>query len=80
MAWAAITTVPMGWMSAVGCMQMVVRRLVFGRELTGVDPATEVRKDRPLPAGDDLTVVCLDSMDQIRHIKKSMKSVKNDRR
>ena len=60
----AIRTVPMGWIGAVDVMQYMARALVFGT--CGVDPASELHKERPVPAGSDITVVCMDGVDHLR--------------
>lgn len=43
--------------------QAIIRELVFG--VTGLDPATELRKDKPLPLWANISVLCLDGFDFI---------------
>ena len=62
--YVSIQTVPMGWIGAVDVMQYMARALVF--DTCGIDPATELHKDRPLPSGPDITIVCMDGIDHVR--------------
>ena len=63
----AMRTVPMGWVGAVDLMQAMARRLVF--KTCSVDPKTELHKEKPMPKGDELTVVCMDGVDHLRKVK-----------
>ena len=69
-SYVAIGSVPMGWNSAVACIQHAVRHLVFDR--AGVDPATEVSKAKTMPKGPDRSVVYLDSLDRLRAVEKTL--------
>lgn len=62
-----MTVVPMGWINSVAVMQTVVRRLVFG--LSGVLEGSEVSKLKLFPADDSISVVYLDSYDELRKVK-----------
>eukprot|EP00435_Cladocopium_sp_Y103_P074422 s46_g48.t1 len=64
----ALSTIPMGWHSAVGLVQEAVRCLVFER--TGVPRALSVEKQRPLPDTSTKAVVYLDNFDEIHIISK----------
>ena len=55
---------PMGFQGSVDVAQAILRELVFG--ICGVNPATEFRKDSPLPAGAGISILCLDGFDFIR--------------
>ena len=63
----ALRVIPMGWHSAVTLVQMAVRSIVFDR--VGVDMASSVEKEKPLPRGPVLTVVYLDNFDEIHKLK-----------
>ena len=62
-----LRVVPMGWHSAVTLVQMAVRSIVFDR--VGVDMASSVEKEKPLPRGPVMTVVYLDNFDEIHKLK-----------
>ena len=69
----AMAVLPMGWVSSVAVIQSIVRTLVFKESEVPID--SEVAKTQPLPAGDDLTVVYLDSFDQLREFNKGCDEV-----
>ena len=58
----------MGWLSSVAVIQSIVRTLVFSE--AGVPPVSEVAKTKPIPEDDDLTVIYLDSFDQLRRLSR----------
>ena len=60
--------VAMGWISSVAVIQAIMRTLVF-RE-SEVPEASEIAKTKPVPDGDDLTVIYLDSFDQLRPLSR----------
>eukprot|EP00435_Cladocopium_sp_Y103_P072729 s88_g41.t1 len=62
----AMSVLPMGWVSSVAVIQAIVRSLVFSE--AKIPLASEVAKTRELPEGDDLTVIYLDSYDQLRRL------------
>ena len=68
-----MAVLPMGWISSVAVVQSIVRSLVFKE--ADIPPESEVAKTQPLPAGDDLTVIYLDSYDQLRKFKKGCEEV-----
>ena len=71
--YAAMAVVPMGWINAVTVIQSVVRTLVFqGAE---VPEDTEVTKVKGMPDNDDLTVIYLDSYDELRRLDKQCAEV-----
>ena len=57
----------MGWINSVALMQTVVRRLVFG--LSRVPEASGVSKLKWFPEDDSVSVVYLDSYDEVRRVK-----------
>ena len=62
----SMAVVPMGWLNAVSTIQSVVRSLVFdGAE---IPEDSEVAKIKKLPSTDDLTVIYLDSYDEVRRL------------
>eukprot|EP00438_Fugacium_kawagutii_P016268 Skav226631 [mRNA] locus=scaffold2041:555283:567851:+ [translate_table: standard] len=69
MVYPAMAVVPMGWINAVSIVQSVVRTLVF--QEADIPEDTEVTKMRQLPEGDGLTVIYLDSYDELRKLDKS---------
>ena len=69
----AMRTVPMGWVGAVDLMQAMARRLVF--KTSGIDPGTEMHKNKKMPKGDELTVVCMDGVDHLRKVKAAAAAV-----
>ena len=66
----ALRVIPMGWVSAVAVMQAVVRRIVFG--LSAINPKTEVQKALPMPEGDELSILYLDSFDRLRTVSSAV--------
>ena len=62
----AMAAVPMGWLNAVSVIQSVVRTLVF--EGASVPEDSEVAKIKRMPTTDDLTVIYLDSYDEVRRL------------
>ena len=67
----AMAVVPMGWLSSVAVVQAIVRSLVFDH--ASVPRLTEVTKMRALPDSGDLTVIYLDSFDELRRLEKGCK-------
>ena len=68
MVYPAMAVLPMGWVSSVAVVQSIVRSLVFKEADIPVE--SEIAKTQPLPADEDLTVIYLDSYDQLRKFKK----------
>eukprot|EP00435_Cladocopium_sp_Y103_P071663 s228_g38.t1 len=66
LSYVGMRVVPMGWINSVSLMQTVVRRLVFG--LSRVPESSEVSKLKWFPADDSISVVYLDSYDEIRKV------------
>ena len=66
-----LTILPMGFKGAVDVAQAVLRELVFG--ICRIDPATELRKDKPIPSGDEISILCLDGFDFMRVISRSLR-------
>lgn len=71
--YVGMSVVPMGWINSVALMQTVVRTLVFG--LSQVPEETEVSKLKWFPEGDSVSVVYLDSFDELRKVKAGYRSV-----
>ena len=71
MVYAAMNVLPMGWVSSVAVIQAIVRHLVF--EEARVPLSSEVAKTKPMPKDDDLTVIYLDSFDELRKLEESCK-------
>ena len=69
MVYAAMNVLPMGWVSSVAVIQAIVRHLVF--EEARVPLSSEVAKTKPMPPDDDLTVIYLDSFDELRKLDES---------
>ena len=67
----AMAVVPMGWLSSVAVVQAIVRSLVFDH--AAVPRQTEVTKVQPIPDSGDLTVIYLDSFDELRRLEKGCK-------
>ena len=59
---------PMGWVSSVAIIQAIVRSLVFDK--AEVPRSSEIGKTLPFPESDDLTVIYLDSFDQLRRFER----------
>ena len=68
MVYPAMQVLPMGWLSSVAVVQGIVRTLVF--EEAQVPLHSEVSKLKPIPESDDLTVIYLDSFDELRRLEK----------
>ena len=60
----AMAVVPMGWINAVSVIQAVVRTLVFSE--SDIPEDSEISKLKKLPETDDLSVIYLDSFDELR--------------
>ncbi len=71
--YVGMQVVPIGWINAVAVTQTTVRRLVFG--LSGVLEDSEVSKVKPFPQGDSISVVYLDSFDEVRKVQKGLSEV-----
>ena len=69
--YATMNVLPMGWVSSVAVIQSIVRHLVF--EEAAVPLSSEVAKTKPLPEDDDLTVIYLDSFDELRRLDQGCK-------
>ena len=69
----AMNVLPMGWVSSVAIIQAIVRTLVFDE--AEVPLSSEVAKTKNLPADDDLTVIYLDSFDQLRKLREGCHEV-----
>ena len=66
MVYPAMGVVPMGWINAVTVIQSVVRTLVF--QGAQVPESSEVAKIKQMPDTDDLTIIYLDSYDELRKL------------
>ena len=71
----AMVVIPMGWLSAVALTQCIVRHLVF--DLSGVAPESEVRKTADFPETRDISVIYVDSFDELRRIDKGCRTCQN---
>ena len=69
----AMSVVPMGWINSVTVIQSVVRSLVF--QGADIPEDSEVTKVKRLPKCDDLTVIYLDSYDELRRLDKQCAEV-----
>eukprot|EP00435_Cladocopium_sp_Y103_P025601 s2795_g6.t1 len=69
----AISVIPMGWLSAASLTQAIVRHLVFN--LSKVPATTELRKTADFPAGARVSVIYLDSFDELRKVSKGCRAV-----
>ena len=69
----AMVVIPMGWLSAVSLTQAIVRHLVF--TLSKVPADTEVRKTADFPQGDRVSVIYLDSFDELRKVSRGCRAV-----
>ena len=73
MVYVGMTVVPMGWLNSVALMQTVVRSLVFG--MSQVPETSEVSKLKWFPDEDSVSVVYLDSFDELRKVKAGYRAV-----
>ena len=73
MVYVGMSVVPMGWINSVALMQTVVRTLVFGRSKVPED--SEISKLKWFPTDDSVSVVYLDSYDELRKVNKGMRQV-----
>ena len=71
--YAGLTVVPMGWINSVAVIQCAVRRLVFG--LSKVPESSEVSKLKRFPNEDSVSLVYLDSFDEIRRMDRAYAEV-----
>eukprot|EP00435_Cladocopium_sp_Y103_P069901 s206_g34.t1 len=62
----AMCVVPMGWINAVTVIQSVVRTLVFAG--ADIPESSEVSKIKQMPETDDLSIIYLDSFDELRKL------------
>lgn len=72
-AYVGMRVVPMGWINSVALMQTVVRSLVFG--LSKVPETSEVSKLKWFPDDDSVSVVYLDSYDEVRKVSAGYREV-----
>ncbi len=75
MVFAALRTVPMGWLSAVGVVQFAIRHLAF--EVAKLPEEAEIQKWKEIPKGQKL-LLYLDSVDQLRLVSNTMAKVVKD--
>eukprot|EP00435_Cladocopium_sp_Y103_P059207 s283_g21.t1 len=68
-----MSVVPMGWINSVALMQTVVRTLVFG--LSQVRETSELSKLKWFPTDDSVSVVYLDSYDELRKVSSGIRAV-----
>ena len=73
MVYVGMSVVPMGWINSVSLMQTVVRTLVFSRSKIPED--SEISKLKWFPKDDSVSVVYLDSYDELRRINKGCREV-----
>eukprot|EP00435_Cladocopium_sp_Y103_P010071 s5114_g2.t1 len=73
MVYAAMAVLPMGWVSSVAIIQSIVRTLVFDE--AGVPSSSEIAKTKKIPAEEDLTVIYLDSFDELRRVNRNCREV-----
>ena len=69
----AMAVVPMGWLNAVSVVQSVVRTLVF--QNAEVPEDSEVSKLRRIPQTEDVSVIYLDSFDELRRLDRQCAEV-----
>ena len=75
MVFAALRTVPMGWLSAVGVVQFAIRHLAF--DVAKLPEEAEIQKWKEIPKGQKL-LLYLDSVDQLRLVSNTMAKVVKD--
>ena len=68
-----MAVVPMGWINAVSVIQAVVRTLVFSE--SEIPDESEISKLKRLPETDDLSVIYLDSYDELRRLDRQCAEV-----
>ena len=73
MVYVGMRVVPMGWINSVALMQTVVRSLVFG--MSRVPETSEVSKLKWFPDDDSVSVVYLDSYDEVRKVSAGYREV-----
>ncbi len=73
MVYVGMSVVPMGWINSVSLMQTVVRTLVFSRGKVPED--SEISKLKWFPTDDSVSVVYLDSYDELRRVDKGCREV-----
>ena len=71
--YVGMTVVPMGWLNSVAVMQTIVRTLIFG--LSAIPAESEVSKLKWFPRDDAVSVVYLDSYDELRRVSKTCRAV-----
>ena len=76
LVYPSMGVIPMGWTSAVSVTQMIVRTLVF--EESQIPKESEVQKRATIPDTDDLTVIYLDSYDELRRVSSTYGSTLGD--
>ena len=64
----------MGWVGAVDLTQSMARRLVF--KTCEIDLGTELNKEKQMPKGDELTVVCMDGVDHLRKVRAATAAIR----
>ena len=69
----AMAVVPMGWINTVSVIQAVVRTLVFSE--SEIPEESEISKLKNLPETDDLSVIYLDSFDELRRLDRQCAEV-----
>lgn len=69
----AMAVLPMGWLNAVSVAQSVVRSLVFVESEVPED--SEISKLKAIPQSDDLSVIYLDSFDELRRLDRQCAEV-----
>lgn len=73
LVYVGMSVVPMGWINSVALMQTVVRTLVFG--ISQVPESSELPKLKWYPEDDSVSVVYLDSYDELRKVKAGYRAV-----
>ena len=72
LAWVALRTVPMGWLSAVGVVQQAIRTLAF--DMADLPRDREIQKHQELAEGERY-LLYLDSVDQLRPLRKELAEI-----
>ena len=73
LVYVGMAVVPMGWINSVALMQTVVRTLVFAR--SNIPEESEISKLKWFPKDDSVSVVYLDSYDELRRVNKGLAEV-----